>query len=112
MKDKDKRVLQKMLEYIDDIAQYSSGLDFDSFMQDKKTISACAFGILQIGELAKELSDDIQNQNTSIPWHGIRGMRNRIVHEYINTDFTVLWDTVDMSLPILKSQLIELLKPL
>jgi len=74
MKDKDRRILQKIIAYIDDIAQYASGFHGDSFLQDKKTMSACAFGILQIGELAKELSDDIQNQNPTIPWNGIKGL--------------------------------------
>ena len=102
-------MLQKILVYIDDIAQYASGLNFDSFLQDKKTISACAFGILQIGELAKELSDDIQSQTPAIQWKGIRGMRNRIAHDYKNINYVVIWDVVETSLPILKSQLTTLL---
>ena len=52
MKNKDNIILQKILEYIDDISQYAFGLDHDSFLQDKKSMSACAFSILQIGELA------------------------------------------------------------
>jgi len=112
MKNKDKIILQKIIEYIDDASQYAFGLDYDSFLQDKKSMSACAFAILQIGELAKELGEDIQNQNPAIPWKGIRGMRNRIAHDYKNIDSTVLWDTVETSLPKLKSQLLELLKNL
>jgi len=112
MKKKDKIILKKILEYINDVSQYAVGLNFESFLQDKKSMSACAFAILQIGELAKELSDDIQSQNPAIPWKGIRGMRNRIAHDYKNIDSTVLWDTVETSLPKLKSQLIELLESL
>ena len=112
MKDKDIQILSKILTYIDDIALFSSGMGSESFMQDKKTTSACAFGIMQIGELAKELSDDIQNQNPNLPWNGIRGMRNRIAHDYKNVDYTILWDTVQTSLPELKDQLTELLKTL
>ena len=110
MKDKDTKILHKILEYVDDTANYINELDFDAFLLDKKTISACSFAIMQIGELAKEFSNDIQTQNPAIPWNGIKGMRNRIVHEYKNIDFTVLWDTVKTSLPILKTLLFELLK--
>ena len=81
MKDKDIQILSKILTYIDDIAMFSSGLSSEVFMQDKKTTSACAFWIMQIGELAKELSDGIQTQNPTLPWKGIRGMRNRIAHD-------------------------------
>ena len=110
MRDKDKRTLQKIVSYIDDARQYKQGLSFDAFLLDNKTTSACAFVVLQIGELAKELSEDVQNLNLSIPWNGIRGMRNRLVHNYENVDMTILWDTVETSLPELKNQLVEILE--
>jgi uncharacterized protein with HEPN domain len=110
MKEKDNKILQKIIGYIDEIIQYATGLNFNSFFKDRKTTSACAFGILQIGELAKELSDDVQVKDPNIPWKGIRGMRNRIVHDYENVDFVVLWDTVSTSLPELKEQLTKLLE--
>ena len=80
------------------------------FLQDKKTVSACAFTVSQIGELTKELSEDIQNANTAIPWRSIKGMRNRIIHDYEKLDFAVLWGTIETSLPELKTQLTELLE--
>jgi len=110
LKDKDNRAIKKIIEYIDDIAGYTLGTNYASFIQDKKTMSACAFGIMQIGELATELSDDIQIQNSAIPWNAIRGMRNRIVHGYESVDSMVLWDTIETSLPKLKSQLAGLIE--
>lgn len=35
----------------------------------------------------------------TIPWNSIRGMRNRIVHDYENVDLSVLWGTIKESLP-------------
>jgi len=110
--DKDKAILKKIIDYIDDVGQYVQGFDFDSFIRDKKTLSACAFSVSQIGELVGELSAGIQNSNADIPWRSIRGMRNKIVHDYEKIDFTVLWGTIESSLPELKNQLIEILKKL
>ena len=110
MKDKDKIILTKMLGYIDDISHFVSAYDFDSFLADKKTVSACAFVISQIGEIANEVSDDCQMANSTIPWKSIRGMRNKIVHDYEGIDFTVLWGTIMTSLPILKEQLVNLVE--
>jgi uncharacterized protein with HEPN domain len=107
MNDKDKMILKKIAGYIDDIAHFVSGLDFDSFLADKKTISACAFVISQIGEIAGEVSDDFQMSHSTIPWKSIRGMRNKIVHDYEGIDFSVLWGTIKTSLPVLKEQLIN-----
>jgi len=99
MTDRDRIVLLKILGYIREATEYIRDLDFESFMRDRKTISASAFCIGQIGELSKEVSDDTQHSNPEIPWNSIRGMRNKIIHDYESTDFTVLWGTLTESLP-------------
>ena len=78
-------------------------------MEDKKTITACAFTVSQIGELAKELTDNTTRKYSNIPWNSIRGMRNRIVHDYENVDLAVLWGTINKSLPQLKNDLKQIL---
>ena len=70
-------------------------------MRDRKTIAASAFCISQIGELAKDVSESAQSAYPQIPWRSIKGMRNRIVHEYENVDLAVLWGTITKSLPLL-----------
>ena len=105
MTDKDKIVLQKIMAYIDDVARYVEGFSFEGFMADKKTLSACAFSVSQIGELAKEIGEDTQEMHGHIPWKSIRGMRNRIVHDYENINLAVLWATVTKSLPELAKQI-------
>ena len=57
------------------LAHFVSELDFYSFLADKKTVSACAFVISQIGEIANEVSDDFQMSNPAIPWKSIKGTR-------------------------------------
>lgn len=72
MIDKDRIILQKINTYIDDVAQYLDSFSFEDFMADKKTLSACAFSVSQIGELAKEISGDTQRKYSYIPWKSIR----------------------------------------
>ena len=110
MKDKDGRIVKKIVGHIDDVVFFVSDLDFDSFLADKKTVSACAFAASQIGELAGDVSDELQTVSPTIPWKSIRGMRNKIVHDYENVDFSVLWGTIKTSLPVLKEQLTELIE--
>ena len=63
-----------------------------------------------MGEVVKEISEDTRNAHPTIPWKSIRGMRNRIVHDYENIDYTVLWSTIKTSLPELKYLLSTLLE--
>ena len=85
------------------------GLSFEEFTHDNKTLFACAFLISQIGELAGNISKEIQDAYPFIPWKSIRGLRNRITHEYENIDFVVLWGTITNSLPELKNQIISII---
>lgn len=109
MKSKDRIIIQKIISYIDDIETYVSGLQAKDFLDDKKTITACAFTVSQIGELVKEVTDETMNKYTIIPWNSIKGMRNRIVHDYENVDLSVLWATIKESLPDLKDKLKDII---
>lgn len=109
MKSKDRIIIQKIISYIDDIEQYVTGLEAKDFLDDKKTITACAFTVSQIGEIVKEITTDTMNKYNFIPWNSIRGMRNRIVHDYENIDLSVLWGTIRKSLPELKDKLKEII---
>ena len=109
MKSKDRIIIQKIISYIDDIENYVDGFLAKDFLDDKKTITACAFSVSQIGELVKEITDETINQYTNIPWNSIRGLRNRIVHDYENVDLSVLWATIHISLPDLKEKLKDII---
>lgn len=109
MKSKDRIIIQKIIGYIDDIEKYVNGLEAKDFLDDKKTITACAFTVSQIGELVKEITEETINKYTNIPWNSIKGMRNRIVHDYENVDLSVLWGTIKESLPDLKDKLKDII---
>ncbi len=109
MKSKDRIIIQKIISYINDIETYIDGIDAMKFLDDKKTITACAFTVSQIGELSKEISEETQNKYRDIPWKSIKGMRNKIVHDYESVDLSVLWATIKESLPELKNKLKEIL---
>ena len=95
--------------YINEIKEYIGDMQTEDFLNDKKTMTACAFSVSQIGELAKEISDESQAKYNTIPWQAIKGMRNKIVHDYENIDLAVLWGTIEKSLPELKVHLEKVL---
>ncbi|MCI9586017.1 MAG: DUF86 domain-containing protein [Bacilli bacterium] len=102
---KDKITIQKIITYISDVLEYINEMGYEDFFNDKKTLSACAFNISQIGELVNDISDETKNIYPDIPWKSIKGMRNKIVHDYDNVDLSVLWNTIINDLPNLNTQL-------
>ena len=109
MRSKDRIIIQKIIGYIDDVEKYTEGMEAKDFFDVKKTITACAFTVSQIGEIVKEIEEDTMKKYSDIPWNSIKGMRNRIVHDYENVDLSVLWGTIKESLPELKEKLKEII---
>lgn len=101
MKD-NKIYLSHILESIENIEEYSNGLDFESFSNDKKTISAVVRELEIIGEASNNLSDGFKNNHPDFPWRNAIDMRNVLAHEYFGVNKKVVWDTVKNNLPNLK----------
>lgn len=106
MRDKDKIVLNKIIERINNIIKYCNGCNYEEFERNLMLTEACVFNILQIGELSKKaLSDDFKEKYDYIPWRQINGMRNKIVHGYEGVMLSIVWDTIKDDLPELKEEL-------
>ena len=70
----------------------------ESFYRD-----GCAFYIQQIGEFVKDLPESFLEENSEIKWHEIKGFRNIIAHAYNSVDADILWETITIDIPQLKS---------
>ncbi|HEY5956461.1 MAG TPA: DUF86 domain-containing protein [Polyangiaceae bacterium] len=79
-----------------------SGLNFEQFSVDRRSIDAVSYAIVVIGEAAGTIPESVTQAAPDIPWADIRGMRNRIAHEYFGIDLEVLWETVIEDLPQLR----------
>ena len=60
--------------------------------------------VAEIGETAKALPDEVIDQIPGVPWRAIKGMREKVVHDYPEVDLDVLWSTLSGSLPDLASR--------
>lgn len=82
MKNKEYISFIKMIEYIDKALKYTKNYTYEQFCNDEKTIDATVFAISQIGELVKNISKETMRKYSNIEWNMIKGLRNRIVHDY------------------------------
>ena len=55
----------------------------------------------KIGEAANRLSEDIKDQFNSVDWYRIRGLRNRIAHDYMGIDLKIIWGIKQNFIPLL-----------
>lgn len=91
MKNKEYISFIKMIEYIDKAIEYTNGYSFEEFCKDNKTIDATVFAISQIGELVKNISKETMENHSTIEWNMIKGLRNRIVHDYEGISLKSIW---------------------
>ncbi len=105
--------LEHVLEAIERAsAHISDVLDAAAFEKDAKSQDAVVRNIEIIGEAAGKIAKvapDFITQHPNIPWQQIRGMRNRIIHDYFEVDYGVVWQTVKNDLPLLAGKLRALL---
>jgi uncharacterized protein with HEPN domain len=58
-----------------------------------------------IGEASYKLTNEFREQHPNIEWNKIIAMRHILVHGYYQTEDKFVWDTVKISLPILKEKI-------
>lgn len=101
-------LVDDMLERIERVARYTRGLDRAVFLRDDKTIDAVVRSLEVIGEAARRLPAEFKAGHGEIPWHQIAGLRNRIVHAYVDVDVELVWGIVSNELPRLRAALTRL----
>lgn len=55
--------------------------------------------LIQISENSDKLTDDFKASFVATPWRALKGMRNRIAHEYGDIDLEVVYDIVINDIP-------------
>ncbi len=63
-----------------------------------------------IGEATTKIDPLFQEEHSEIPWHLMRGMRNRLLHDYNEIDIELVWQTIQNDIPDLKKKIESILK--
>jgi uncharacterized protein with HEPN domain len=102
--------VQDILICAKNIQDFTRSMNLDTFLNDPKTIRAVAFELTTIGEAARFIPMDIQEQYPEIPWAKMQGIRNVLIHEYFRVDEEILWETSQHDIPQLITMLEKVLK--
>lgn len=100
-----KILFEDIIESINKIENYSHNLTFEEFSQNTLFIDAIVRNLEIIGEASKNIPEEIQNKFRDIPWKKIKGIRNRIVHEYFSVDISIIWFIIQNEIGSLKNNL-------
>ena len=97
--------ISDILNCIQHIKTYSGDISFEEFSANFMIVEACLYNIQVIGEAVSKLPDDVKKSERGVPWVLIRGMRNRLIHDYIGTDLSLVWNVIKNELPTFEKDL-------
>ena len=101
--------LSHIFEAIYTIEKYTEGVDKTTFLSNGMMQDAIMRQIEIIGEAAGRISLELQEKYSTLPWMEMRAIRNKIIHDYLEINSEIIWDTIKSDLPALKLQIKKLL---
>ncbi len=104
-----KLFLKDILEACNNILEHTKNYSCEDFFADKKTIDAVDYNLIVIGEAAKYIPDDIKEKLKDIPFEEIAGLRNRLAHDYLGIDLSIIFAIVEYDIPQLQKTIQKLI---
>lgn len=107
-------------DYLEDILEYAEKAHrfleetptVDDLQKDERTLLAVVRALEVIGDAAKRIPKDFRDRYPRIPWRGMTGMRDKVIHEYFGVDAAVVWRTAREDLPPLRESIAQALSNL
>lgn len=103
--------LGHMLESARKVSQKACGIERSEYDQDENLRLALTHLLQVIGEAASRVSRPLRDTHPQIEWSAIIGMRQKVIHDYMNVDEDVVWETALRDIPPLIAALENLTKP-
>jgi uncharacterized protein with HEPN domain len=96
--------LHDMLEAAQLIDRYMKGVTFHEFWHNSEKRDAVALRLSVLGESAHQVDKTIEAVLPAIPFKAIRGLRNRIAHDYGAVDFKIVWSVTQKEIkPLIRA---------
>lgn len=109
MNNRDTQIIGKILAEISIAYELMDDVTEDVFMQDERTARAVCMTLINIGELVKNLTDELKREYPEIPWRAISGMRDVTAHKYQTLRKEDVYHTCEDDIPLFEQQLRELI---
>ncbi len=87
----------------------TKGQTIEQISKNEILLDSIMFRLIQISENTTKLSENFKRRNNEIPWSAIKGLRNRIVHDYGNVDYGIIYETVIDEIPYCLEMILKII---
>ena len=81
----------------------------DELLKNETLKRAIVRSLEIIGEASKKIPVDFKLKWSDISWKNMAGMRDRLIHDYMGINYTIVWDVVRNKIPELSQQISEVI---
>jgi len=82
----------------------------DDFLGNETLKRAVVRSLEIIGEATKKISIDFKLKWNTISWKDMAGMRDRLIHNYMGINYSIVWDVIKNKMPELTRQIHEVIE--
>ena len=105
----------EFLKHIRDESSYilsviNDDLAKEDFLQNETLKRAVVRSLEIIGEATKKIPADFKVKWSSIKWKNMAGMRDRLIHDYMGINYSIVWDVVKNKIPELYEQIVDVIE--
>lgn len=92
------------------ISVIGDDLPRDEFTQNETLKRAVVRSLEIIGEAARKIPGDFRVKWSIVNWKNMSGMRDRLIHDYMGVNYSIVWDVIKNKIPELYSQIVEVIE--
>lgn len=89
-----------ILQRASEIKNRIKDLSYEAFIDDLTLVDATLYKLTVIGEAIRAMDDSFRAAHPDLPWKSIVGLRNILVHQYEDVDYSIVWDVITKELPV------------
>ena len=101
--------LTDIINSVDRIKDYTRNMNYDDFVEDRKTYDAVIHNLQIIGEATKQVPEIIRQKYPDIPWRQVAGLRDVIAHTYFIVNPEIVWNILNTELEPLRITIVLIL---
>ncbi len=87
------------------ITAYTQAHDYDYFLRNEWDQSAIIRCFEIIGEASTKIEPEFKGHHPEIEWRDIADFRNFLIHDYVDVDIKIVWETMTINIPPLQKKI-------
>ncbi len=84
----------------------SKGITREEFLNDETLKRAVVRSLEIIGEATKKIPADFKIKWNNVKWKEMAGMRDRLIHDYMGVNYSIVWDVIKNKIPELYQEIV------